>query len=90
MLKRRDLNSSYTLGYSGRSNSKTNIGSHGHTGGTRPGQTRKTPKDLSTRECEERRRGEERRCGKGVGLYAVHMWFFSVCKTNFEGEFPTT
>ena len=30
---------------SGRKNSKPNIGSHGHAGGTRPGQTRKTPKN---------------------------------------------
>jgi hypothetical protein len=36
----------YTLGSAGRKNSKPSIGSHGHAGGTRPGQTRKTPKDL--------------------------------------------
>ncbi len=40
---------------------------HGHDGGTRPGQTRKTPKDLSAHESEERGRGES------VGLYAVYM-----------------
>jgi hypothetical protein len=51
----------------GRNNSKTRIRSHGDAGRTRPGQTRKTPKDLRTREREERGRGE------GVGLYAVHM-----------------
>ncbi len=34
------------------------IGSSGHTGGTRSGQTRKKPKDLSEREREERGRGE--------------------------------
>ncbi len=51
----------------GRNNSKPSIGSHGHAGGTRPGQTLKTPKDLSAREREERGRGE------GVGLYAVYI-----------------
>ena len=40
---------------------------HGHAGGTRPGQTRKTPKDLSAHESEDRGRGES------VGLYAVYM-----------------
>ncbi len=40
---------------------------HGHTGGTRPGQTRKTPKDLSAHESEDRGRGES------VGLYVVYM-----------------
>jgi hypothetical protein len=39
-------------------------GSSGHAGGTRPGQTRKKPKDLSAREGEERGRG-----GDG-GVYA--------------------
>jgi hypothetical protein len=67
MAKRRDLNASHTLGCTGRNNSKPSIGSHGHAGGTSPGQTRKTPKDLSAREREDRGRGE------GVGLYAVHM-----------------
>ena len=52
------------LRYTGRHDSNPSIGSHGHTGGTRPGQTRKTPKDLSAREREERGRGE------GVRLYA--------------------
>ncbi len=49
----------------GRKNSKPNIGIHGHTGGTRPGQTRKTPKNLSAHESEE--------CGceESVGLYPV-------------------
>ncbi len=54
----------------GRNNSKPSIGtigSHGHAEGTRPDQTRKTPKDLSAREREERG------CGEGVGLYAVYM-----------------
>ena len=31
----------------------TSSGSSSHAGGTRPGQTRKKPKDLSVRECEE-------------------------------------
>ncbi len=51
--KRRDLNDSHTLGCSGRNNSKPRIGSSGHTRGMRPGQTRKKPKDLCTREREE-------------------------------------
>ena len=34
----------------GRNNSKPSIGSHGHTGGMSPGQTCKTPKDLSARD----------------------------------------
>ena len=41
--------------------------SSGHTGGTRPGQTRKNPKDLSACEGEERVRGV---CG---GVYVVCM-----------------
>jgi hypothetical protein len=49
-LKRRDLNSSPTLGSVGRNNSKTRTGSSGHVGGTSPGQTCKKPKDLRTRE----------------------------------------
>jgi hypothetical protein len=63
-LKRRDLNASHTLGCVGRNNSKPSIRSSGHAGGTRPGQTRKKPKDLSAREGEERGRG-----GDG-GVYA--------------------
>jgi hypothetical protein len=42
-------------------------GSSGHTGGTSPGQTRKKPKDLSTRERENRG------CGEGGGLYVVYI-----------------
>ena len=38
-LKRRDLNSSCTLGCAGRNNSNPSIGSSGHPGGTSPGQT---------------------------------------------------
>ena len=49
-------------GYVGRNKSKPTIGSSGHVGGTRHGQTRK---DLSAREREERGRGE------GVGGYVV-------------------
>ena len=52
---------------SGRKNSKPNIGSHGHAGGTRPDEKRKTPKNLSAHEREERGREES------VGLYAVCM-----------------
>jgi hypothetical protein len=42
-LKRRDLNVSYTLGFTGKRYSKS---SGGHGGDRRPGQTRKKPKDL--------------------------------------------
>jgi hypothetical protein len=38
-LKRRDLNTSHTMGCVGRNNSKSSNGSSGHVGGTRPGQT---------------------------------------------------
>jgi hypothetical protein len=48
-------------------NSKPNIWIHGHAGGTRPDQTRKTPKNLSAHESEERGREES------VGLYVVWM-----------------
>ena len=61
-LKRRDLNTVHTLGYSGRNSSKTSTGSSGHVGDTRPGQTRKKPTDLSTRE------GDECGCGGGGGV----------------------
>jgi hypothetical protein len=53
---------------SGRKNSKTNIGSHGHSEGTRPGEKRKTPKNLSVHESEERG------CEESVGLYAVCIY----------------
>jgi hypothetical protein len=64
-LKRRDLNPSDTLGYTGINNSKPSSGTIGDTGGTRPGQTRKIPKDLSVREREHRG------CGEGGGVYVV-------------------
>ena len=51
----------------GRNDSKTSVGSSGHTGGTRSGQTHKKPKDLSQREREDRGRGE------GGGVYDVCM-----------------
>ncbi len=63
----RILHVSDTLGCAGRKNSTSSIVCHGHAGGTRPVQTRKTPKDLSAHESEERGRGES------VGLYAVYM-----------------
>jgi hypothetical protein len=53
-LKRGDQT---TLGWSGRNNSKSSIGSSGHTGGTSPGQTHKTPKDLSVRNVDVGRVG---------------------------------
>ena len=54
----KSLHVSHTLGFVGRKNSKSSIGSHGHTGGTSPGQTHKTPKDLSTHAIEDRGHGE--------------------------------
>jgi hypothetical protein len=63
----RILHASYTLGCTGRKNSTPSIVCHGHVGGTRSGQTRQTPKDLSSHESEECGRGES------VGLYAVCM-----------------
>ena len=56
------LNSSHTLGDTGRNNGKPGNGSSGHARGMRPGQRHKKPKDLSTREREERGRGG----GRGV------------------------
>ena len=53
----------------GRTNSKSSVGSSGHTGGTTSGQTRQKPKDLSAREREERGRGE----GEGGDVYDVSM-----------------
>jgi hypothetical protein len=55
------------LGCAGKKNGKTSIGSHGHAGGTSPGQTEtpKTPKDLSAHESEEDG------CGESVGWYPV-------------------
>ena len=67
MVKRRDLNSSHTLGCVGRNKSKTSNGSSGHNEGTRPGQTRKKPKDLSVCDREDHGRGE------GGGVYVVCM-----------------
>ena len=62
----------------GRKNSKTNIGSHGHAGGTRPGETRKTPKNLSAHESEERGREES------VGLKAEHCFLFVFSTEKIE------
>jgi hypothetical protein len=56
--KWRDPNVSDTLGYTGRKKSKSSIGSHGHVGGMRSGQTRKTPKNLSVHESEDPGCGE--------------------------------
>jgi hypothetical protein len=77
-LKLRILHVSYTLGGAGRKNSTPSIVCHGHAGGTRPDQTRKTPKDLSTHESEESGRGES------VGLYTVFM----VSEEGGDGEGP--
>ena len=50
-------------------------GSRGHVGGTRPGQTRKKPKDLSVREGEDRGgRGELIISGKGRDTENTFKW----------------
>jgi hypothetical protein len=56
--KLRILHTSHTLGSACKKNSKSSIGSHGKTGGTRPGQTCKTPKDLSSHSLYIRERGD--------------------------------
>ena len=77
------------MGCAGRNNIKTSSGSSGHTGVTRPVQTRKKPKESSAREREERGRGErggvyhtqwlcvcdneECECGVGVGVNATML-----------------
>jgi hypothetical protein len=53
------------MGRSGRNDSKSCIGSSGHSGGPRSGQTHKKPEDLSSREREKRGREE------GGGVYDV-------------------
>ena len=58
------MNASCTLGCAGRNDSKPCSGSSGHAGGTRSGQTRKKPKDLSARERVEG--------GEGGGVYPVY------------------
>ncbi len=66
-LKLRILHVSDTQVCAGRKHSTPSIGCHGQAGDTRPGQTRKTPKDLSGHESEERG------CGESVGLYVVYI-----------------
>ena len=65
---------------SGRKNSKPNIGNHGHVGGTRSDEKRKTPKNLSSHESEE--------CGReeSVGLYPV--WKRSLCPSDAQSGLP--
>ena len=66
-LKRRDLNVSYTLGCSGKTDSKSNPSCHYTEGDSRPGQTHKKSKDLSTNDREERGRGQ------GGGVYVTDV-----------------
>ena len=66
-LKLRILHTSHTLGSTGRKNSTSSIGCHGHAGDTSPDQTRQTPKDLFVHESGDREGGES------VGLYVVYM-----------------
>ena len=66
-LKRRDLNSSHTLGCTRKTDSKTNPSGHDGEGDSRPGQTRKKPRDLSVYDREECG------CGEGGGVYDVFI-----------------
>ncbi len=69
----------------GRKNSKSNIGIHGHAGDTSPGQTRETPKNLS----ESEDRGREESVGfrnakekvRSVGVRRV--WDSETLKSSF-------
>ena len=65
LLQRRDLNSSYTLGSSGKTGSNPNPSGHDGEGDSKAGQTRKKPRDLSPYDREECGRGE------GGGVYDV-------------------
>ena len=69
--KSRDLNTSHTLGYTGKTYSKS---SSGHTGGRRPGQTRKKPKDLIVGYREECGRGEVGGVFVGDGSVRLSRW----------------
>ena len=79
----------------GRRNSNPSSGSSGHTGDTRPGQTRKKPKDLSVREREERGCGEGGCCViychskvfmvQGTRLYNLLCYLVDTC-----GQFHCT
>jgi hypothetical protein len=64
----------------GRKNSTPSIGCHGQGGGTRPVQERKTPKDLSLHESEDRE------CGESVGFNG--MLCTSVNEEGGDGEAP--
>ena len=55
------------MGCVGRNNSKSSSGSSGHVRTTRPGQTRKKPKDLSVVKNTKSRR-TRRRCHKDVSV----------------------
>jgi hypothetical protein len=59
-LQRRYLNSSHTLGYTGKIDSKPNTCGHDTEGDYSPGQTCKKPKDLSAYARVDRG------CGEGV------------------------
>ena len=71
-LKRRGQNSSRTLGCEGKTDSNPNPSGHDTEGGSRPGQTHKKPRNLSTYDREECGRGE------GVGVYTVYVMTSSV------------
>ncbi len=53
LLQRRDLNSSYTLGSSGKTDSNPNPSGHDTEGDSKSGQTRQKPRHLSVYDLEE-------------------------------------
>jgi hypothetical protein len=65
-----------TLGSTGRKNSTTSIGCHGHAGDTRSGQTHKTPEDLCTYVIEEGGDGE------GAGSEASSLLSYTLGYVN--------
>ena len=86
-LKRRDLDTSQTLGCVGRKNNKTSNGSSGHSGGTRSGQigqTWKKPKNLSVWQSERER--EERGRGEGGWTQKIYL----CCHRNLDTSVSRT
>ena len=67
ILKRRDLNTSRTLGCTGTTDGNPNPNGHDTEGDCSPGQTHKKPRDLSVYDREDRG------CGEGGGVYVVSV-----------------